>query len=160
MFSKSKFENRKSKLETQNSKFEIRKSKIASGQRISPKFRVSIFGLRNAVCRWTVTAVTAFVAIMNTTVARAQSCAMCYNTAAAAKAAAIQALRSGILILLVPVAFLFIGIFILAFRSKERFTEFETRNSKFETGNSPPNREPVFAGEFRVSKRGERSWAG
>ncbi len=48
---------------------------------------------------------------------------MCYNTAAAAKAAAIQALRSGILILLVPVALLFIGIFFMVFRSKERFAE-------------------------------------
>jgi len=48
---------------------------------------------------------------------------MCYNTAAAAKAAAIQALRSGILILLVPVVLMFIGIFIMAFRSRERFSE-------------------------------------
>jgi len=46
---------------------------------------------------------------------------MCYNTAAAAKAAAIQALRSGILILLVPSILLFGGIFVLAFRSRERF---------------------------------------
>jgi hypothetical protein len=44
---------------------------------------------------------------------------MCYNTAAATKAAAIQALRSGILILLVPVALLFIGIFVLVFRSNQ-----------------------------------------
>jgi hypothetical protein len=47
---------------------------------------------------------------------------MCYNTAAAAKAAAIQSLRSGILILLVPVVLMFIGIFVLVFRSKERFS--------------------------------------
>jgi hypothetical protein len=66
---------------------------------------------------------TTFVTLANTTALFGQSCAMCYNTAAAAKAAAIQALRSGILILLVPVALMFIGIFILAFRSKERFTE-------------------------------------
>jgi len=76
----------------------------------------------------------ALLVLASSTAARAQSCAMCYNTAAAAKAAAIQALRSGILILLVPVAFLFIGIFVLAFRSKERFTEFETRGSTLEAG--------------------------
>jgi hypothetical protein len=76
---------------------------------------------------------------------------MCYNTAAAAKAAAIQALRSGILILLVPVALLFIGIFVLAFRSKERFTKFETRGSTLEAGSSPAERESVLACEFRVS---------
>jgi hypothetical protein len=65
----------------------------------------------------------ALLVLVNSAAARAQTCAMCYNTAAAAKAAAIQALRSGILILLVPVALLFIGIFLLVFRSKERFDE-------------------------------------
>jgi hypothetical protein len=62
---------------------------------------------------------------------------MCYNTAAAAKAAAIQALRSGILILLVPVALMFVGIFILAFRSKERFSELSGQQTDYsrELGN-------------------------
>ena len=81
---------------------------------------------------------------------QAQGCAMCYNTAAAAKAAAIQALRSGILILLVPVVLMFIGIFIVAFRSKERFNEFETRNWKLETGDSPADRRSAIGCEFRV----------
>jgi len=49
-----------------------------------------------------------------------QTCAMCYNTASAAKPGAIQALRSGILVLLIPPALMFIGIFTLAFRSRER----------------------------------------
>ena len=61
--------------------------------------------------------------LANSATLQAQGCAMCYNTAAAAKAAAIQALRSGILILLVPVALMFIGIFVMAFRSPERFNE-------------------------------------
>jgi len=93
----------------------------------------------------------AVLVVVNSTAAQAQSCAMCYNTAAAAKAAAIQALRSGILILLVPVALLFIGIFFLVFRSKERFAEFEARNWKLETGNSPGDTESAQACEFRVS---------
>ena len=81
--------------------------------------------------------------LADTATLRAQSCAMCYNTAAAAKAVAIQALRSGILILLVPVALMFIGIFILVFRSQERSSEFEleTGNLKLETcqrTGSPP----------------------
>ena len=75
--------------------------------------------LRNA----TLGLLAALLVLANTTAARAQSCVMCYNTAAVAMAAAIQALRSGILILLFPVAFLFVAIFILAFRSKERWTE-------------------------------------
>ena len=43
--------------------------------------------------------------------AAAQSCAMCYQTAAAAAAPAREALRHGILILLFPAAGLFLGIF-------------------------------------------------
>ena len=85
---------------------------------------------------------------------------MCYNTAAAAKAAAIQALRSGILILLIPVALLFIGIFFLVFRSKERFTEPnpepvdcdpELRNWKFEIRDSKLEAGALSAGEIRDS---------
>jgi hypothetical protein len=50
---------------------------------------------------------------------------MCYNDAAAAKATAIQALRSGTLILLLPVLLLFGGILVMAFRSRNRFNEGE-----------------------------------
>jgi len=42
--------------------------------------------------------------------ASAQGCAMCYQTAAASAAPAREALRYGILILLVPAASLFVGI--------------------------------------------------
>ncbi len=66
---------------------------------------------------------TAVVAALDSSTAFAQGCAMCYNTAAAAKAAAIHALRSGILILLIPPALMFIGIFAMAFRRQERFRE-------------------------------------
>jgi hypothetical protein len=55
----------------------------------------------------------------------AQGCAMCYNDAAAAKSAAIQALRSGTLILLFPVLLMFAGILAMAFRSRNRFNESE-----------------------------------
>jgi hypothetical protein len=55
--------------------------------------------------------------------AYAQGCAMCYNDAAAAKSTAIQALRSGTLILLFPVLLLFAGILVMAFRSRNRFRE-------------------------------------
>lgn len=50
---------------------------------------------------------------------------MCYNTAAAAKSTAIQALRSGTLILLFPVLLLFVGILTMAFRSRNRFNDSE-----------------------------------
>ncbi len=55
--------------------------------------------------------------------ALAQGCSMCYTTAAAAKAAAIQALRSGILILLIPPVLITLGIFALALHRRDRFND-------------------------------------
>jgi hypothetical protein len=46
---------------------------------------------------------------------------MCYTTAAAAKAGALQALRSGILILLVPALTMFAVVFVVIYRSRDRF---------------------------------------
>jgi len=51
----------------------------------------------------------------------AQGCAMCYNTAAAANAAAIQALRSGILVLLIPPVLIFGAVCGFALRNRNRF---------------------------------------
>ncbi len=62
-------------------------------------------------------------AMVSTDLAFGQGCAMCYNNAAASGARAIQALKSGILVLLVPPVLMFIGIFVLLFRSKERSGE-------------------------------------
>ena len=59
--------------------------------------------------------------VFSSGVARAQGCAMCYTSAATAKAGAIEALRSGILILLLPVLFMFAGIFVVIYRSRNRF---------------------------------------
>ncbi len=53
----------------------------------------------------------------------AQGCSMCYTTAAAAKTAAIEALRSGILILLIPPVLITIGIFALALHRRDRFND-------------------------------------
>ena len=92
------------------------------------RFLISNFGFR----RLTLGLFTASALLADMTTLRAQGCAMCYNTAAAAKATAIQALRSGILILLVPVALLFIGIFVLVFRSRERFDEPSSEQSEYD----------------------------
>ena len=59
--------------------------------------------------------------LSSSALAYAQGCAMCYTSAAAAKAGAIQALRSGILILLVPALTMFAGIFVVIYRSRDRF---------------------------------------
>jgi hypothetical protein len=50
--------------------------------------------------------------------AMAQGCAMCYQTAAASGAPAREALRHGILILLLPAASLFLGIFAYIYRRR------------------------------------------
>ena len=51
----------------------------------------------------------------------AQGCAMCYTSAAAAKAGAMHALRSGIFILLLPVLAMCSGISVIIYRSRDRF---------------------------------------
>ncbi len=50
--------------------------------------------------------------------AMAQGCAMCYQTAAASGAPVREALRHGILILLLPAASLFLGIFAYIYRRR------------------------------------------
>jgi len=51
----------------------------------------------------------------------AQSCSLCYTQAAASTARFIQALRSGILILMVPPLFMSIGFTVLAYRRRNTF---------------------------------------
>ena len=53
--------------------------------------------------------------------ALAQSCSLCYTQAASATARFVQALRSGILVLIIPPLFLYAGITILAYRKRHQF---------------------------------------
>jgi hypothetical protein len=48
---------------------------------------------------------------------------MCYTTAGAAGRAAIQALKQGIVILMIPPVVLFTAIFVIAFRRRNQFNE-------------------------------------
>lgn len=82
------------------------------------RVRNSKFNFR--LSTWTFVLAAIVILSAFSTPAFAQGCSMCYNTAAAAKAAAIQALRSGILILLLPTLLLLGGISFLALRSRER----------------------------------------
>lgn len=64
------------------------------------------------VLSWTAAAAAcAAVAFLLAPQAAAQSCAMCYQNASAAGAQGREALRHGILILMVPTLSLFLGIF-------------------------------------------------
>jgi len=52
-----------------------------------------------------------------------QGCALCYTQAANSGARMIQALRSGILILIVPPAFLYTAIAVMAYRRRNQFKD-------------------------------------
>ena len=63
----------------------------------------------------------ALVLMLGTLPAFSQSCALCYTQAASAGARVIQALRSGILILVIPPMLMTIGFFRLAYRKRRQF---------------------------------------
>ncbi len=63
----------------------------------------------------------------------AQSCALCYTQAASATARFIAALRSGILILIIPPMLMSIGITVLAYRKRNQFKD----GSDIPTGADP-----------------------
>lgn len=50
-----------------------------------------------------------------------QSCALCYTQAASATARLIAALRSGILVLVIPPMFMSVGITVLAYKKRNQF---------------------------------------
>ena len=105
-----KIENRNPKLEVRNSKHESRNSKPARPRRSLSDFRNRILA-----------AVAGIVVFACSSVAWAQSCPLCYRAAAAAKGGALQALRSGILILMIPPVLIVGGIAVLAVRGRNRF---------------------------------------
>jgi len=52
-----------------------------------------------------------------------QSCALCYTQAASAGARMIQALRSGILILIVPPTLMSVGMIFIVYRKRHQFRQ-------------------------------------
>lgn len=54
---------------------------------------------------------------------RAQNCALCYTQAAGSGQRFIQALRSGILILMLPPMAISIGLAVMAYRKRNQFNE-------------------------------------
>lgn len=53
----------------------------------------------------------------------AQNCALCYSQAAGGGSRLIQALRSGILILVIPPMLICVGITVMAYRKRNQFNE-------------------------------------
>jgi hypothetical protein len=70
-------------------------------------------------------AVATFVLVAIPASLGAQSCAMCYQSAAASGPRTIHALNSGILILMFPPALITLGIFYLGYKKRNTFNEAE-----------------------------------
>jgi hypothetical protein len=62
-------------------------------------------------------------ALITPTLVFAQSCALCYSQAAGAGTRLIQALRSGIVILVFPPMLICIGLALMAYRKRNQFNE-------------------------------------
>ncbi len=102
--------------------------------------------LLNRMTKWMARVAAASATLLVSTTASAQSCAMCYNNAAAAKANGIRALQSGTIILLIPPMLMFIGIFAVAFRSRTRFNDRDFRDEeRGQEGNEFSARLPAAA---------------
>jgi hypothetical protein len=54
-----------------------------------------------------------------------QNCALCYSQAASAGARMIEALRSGILVLIVPPMFMWVGVTVIVYRKRNQFRQVE-----------------------------------
>jgi hypothetical protein len=52
-----------------------------------------------------------------------QNCALCYSQAAAAGARMIQALRSGILVLIVPPMIMWVAVTVIVYRKRNQFRQ-------------------------------------
>ena len=66
-----------------------------------------------------------FAALLVPSLLFAQNCALCYTQAASAGHRVIQALRSGILMLIAPPMFICIAIAIMAYRKRNQFNSAE-----------------------------------
>jgi hypothetical protein len=73
--------------------------------------------------RLTLIVVAALMLFVTPLPALAQSCALCYTQAASAGARMIQALRSGILILIVPPTLASIGMIFIVYRKRHQVRE-------------------------------------
>ncbi len=74
----------------------------------------------------------------------AQSCALCYTQAASSGARMIQALKSGILILIAPPTFMSIGLFFVCYRKRNQTREDDDEADRewTETSESSSGRKP------------------
>jgi hypothetical protein len=86
--------------------------------RVSPKSR-----------KWIAAAICLLVSLLLSSLAYAQTCALCYTQAAGSGSRIIHGLRSGILVLVIPPMFMSIGITVLAYRKRNQFSRSDSAES-------------------------------
>jgi hypothetical protein len=77
----------------------------------------------NSGIRWLSRAVIFLAALWIPVSAFGQNCALCYSQAAGAGSRVIQALRSGILVLVIPPVLICIGLTVMAYRKRNQFND-------------------------------------
>lgn len=75
------------------------------------------------IWRWLLAGPALLAALLAPALLSAQSCALCYSQAAGSGSRLMQALRSGILILVFPPMLILIGLAVMAYRKRNQFHE-------------------------------------
>jgi hypothetical protein len=73
--------------------------------------------------RWLSRAVTFLAPLWIPGSAFGQNCALCYTQAAGAGSRVVQALRGGILVLMIPPVLICIGLTVMAYKKRNQFNE-------------------------------------
>jgi hypothetical protein len=87
-------------------------------------------------------ALAAVIVLLSPVPAFAQSCALCYTQAAASGSRMIQALKSGILILIAPPTFMTIGLIFVCYRKRHQTRDNDGGESDREWNRERKNNDP------------------
>jgi len=85
---------------------------------------------------WILTIALAALLLLAAAPASAQSCALCYTQAASSGSRMIQALKSGILILIAPPTFMSLGLFFVCYRKRNQTRDDSTESDRDWTNES------------------------
>jgi hypothetical protein len=80
-----------------------------------------------------------FIILLTPVPAFAQSCALCYTQAASSGSRMIQALRSGILILIAPPTFMTVGMIVVCYRKRNQTRDNDSGESDRKWENDDPS---------------------
>jgi hypothetical protein len=78
---------------------------------------------RKYACRWIGGVLALLGSLITPSVAFAQNCALCYTQAAGAGARIVQALRSGIVTLVLPPMLICVGLAVMTYKKRNTFNE-------------------------------------